>query len=87
MMTTLMEQGTSWGITHDSMKDFQMLACAIGMGASAVRVGFEDSFYYAPGKRAHTNAELVERLVAMIRMLGCEPATPEEARAMQHIKM
>jgi 3-keto-5-aminohexanoate cleavage enzyme len=55
------------------------------MGASAVRVGFEDSFYYAEGKRAHTNAELVERLVALIRMMGCEPATPDEAREMQHI--
>ena len=55
------------------------------MGASAVRVGFEDSFYYAPGKLAKTNAELVERLVALIRMLGCEPATPEEARQMQGI--
>lgn len=80
-----MEPNTTWGITHDSMKDFSMLACAIGMGASAVRVGFEDSFYYAPGKRAHTNAELVEKLVALIRMMGCEPATPTEAREMQHI--
>lgn len=84
-LTQLCEPGTSWGITHDSMQDFSMLACAIGMGASAVRVGFEDSFYYAPGKRAHTNAELVERLVQLIRMMGCEPATPDEARAMQHI--
>jgi 3-keto-5-aminohexanoate cleavage enzyme len=86
MLCSLMEPGCTWGITHDSMKDFSMLACAIGMGASAVRVGFEDSFYYAPGKRAHTNAELVEKLVALIRMMGCEPATPEEARQMQHIK-
>ena len=85
-LTSLCEPGTSWGITHDSMKDFSMLACAIGRGASVVRIGFEDSFYYAPGKRAHTNAELVERLVSLIRMMGCEPATPEEARAMQHIK-
>ena len=86
MLCSLMEPGCSWGVTHDSMKDFSILACAIGMGASAVRVGFEDSFYYAPGRRAHNNAELVERLVALIRMMGCEPATPEEARAMQHIK-
>ena len=85
-LTSICEPGTSWGITHDSMQDFSMLACAIGMGASVVRIGFEDSFYYAPGKRAHTNAELVERLVKLIRMMGCEPATPEEARAMQHIK-
>ena len=85
MLCSLMEPGCTWGVTHDSMKDFSILACAIGMGASAVRIGFEDSFYYAPGKRAHTNAELVEKLVALIRMMGCEPATPDEARAMQHI--
>lgn len=85
LLNMLAEQGTSWGVNHDSMKDFSILACAIGMGANAVRVGFEDSFYYAPGKRAHTNAELVERLVELIRMMGCEPATPEEAREMLHI--
>ena len=86
LLNAITESGTSWGITHDSMQDFSMLACAIGMGADFVRVGFEDSFYYAPGKRAHTNAELVERLVKLIRLMGCEPATPQEARVMQHIK-
>lgn len=85
LLNALAEQGTSWGVNHDSMKDFSILACAIGMGANAVRVGFEDSFYYAPGKRAHTNAELVERLVALIHMMGCEPATPAEAREMLRI--
>lgn len=85
LMCALTEPGTSWGINHDSMKDFQMLACAIGMGANAVRVGFEDSFYYAEGKRAHTNAELVERLVTLIRAMGCEPTTPAEAREMLEI--
>lgn len=85
LLNALAEQGTSWGVNHDSMKDFSILACAIGMGANAVRVGFEDSFYYASGKRAHTNAELVERLVALIRMMGCEPATPAEAREMLRI--
>lgn len=85
LLNALAEQGTSWGVNHDSMKDFSILACAIGMGANAVRVGFEDSFYYAPGKRAHTNAELVERLVELIRLMGCEPATPAEAREMLRI--
>lgn len=85
-LSQLGEPGSSWGINHDQMDDFSMLACAIGMGANAVRVGFEDSFYYAPGKRAATNAELVEKLVALIRMMGCEPATPNEAREMLGIK-
>ena len=85
LLTSLMEPGTSWGVTHDAMQDFSILACAIGMGASAVRIGYEDSFYYAPSKRAKTNAELVERLVQLIRMMGCEPATSAEAREMQGI--
>ena len=84
-LSELREPGTSWGITHDQMDDFSMLACAIGMGASAVRIGFEDSFYHAPGQRAACNAELVRRLVQLIRAMGCEPATPEEARLMQGI--
>ena len=85
LLCALAEPGTSWGINHDSMKDFSILACAIGMGANAVRVGFEDSFYYAEGKRARTNSELVERLVTLIRAMGCEPATPAEAREMLEI--
>lgn len=85
LLNALAEPGSSWGINHDSMKDFSMLACAIGMGANAVRVGFEDSFYYAPGQRAHTNAELVERLVQLIRLMGCELTTPAEAREMLEI--
>lgn len=85
LLCALTEPGTSWGINHDSMKDFSILACAIGMGANAVRVGFEDSFYYAEGKLARTNAELVERLVSLIRAMGCEPATPAEAREMLEI--
>ena len=85
LLCALTEPGTTWGINHDSMKDFSILACAIGMGANAVRVGFEDSFYYAEGKLARTNAELVERLVALIRAMGCEPATPAEARSMLEI--
>lgn len=85
LLCALTEPGTTWGINHDSMKDFSILACAIGMGANAVRVGFEDSFYYAEGKLARTNAELVERLVTLIRAMGCEPATPAEAREMLEI--
>jgi 3-keto-5-aminohexanoate cleavage enzyme len=80
-MVSLMEPGAHWGLNHDQMPGFSMLACALSMGASVIRVGFEDSFYYAPGKPAATNAMLVEKLVALIRSMGLEPATPAEARA------
>ena len=69
-----------WGVVHEGMQDFALLAAAIGMGAAAIRVGFEDSVYYAPGKAAATNAELVEKIVSLIHQMGYEVATPEEAR-------
>ena len=80
-MQSLIEPGSRWGFTHDGMKDLSMLLYAVSMGASVIRVGFEDSFYSAPGKPAPTNAVLVENLVMLIRRMGIEPATPVEARA------
>ncbi len=47
-----------------------------------VRVGFEDNINYRRGELAKSNAQLVERIVTVIRDLGFEPATPEEAREM-----
>lgn len=85
-MTALMEPDGHWGLNNDSMKDLHFLGLAIAMGASVVRVGFEDSFYYEEGKTAPTNAFLVEKLVELVRALGCESATPEEAREILGIK-
>ena len=79
-LTSMMKEQAPWGAIHDHMQDFALLATALGMGASLVRVGFEDSVHYAPGKAAATNTELVERLVSMIRQMGMETATPDEAR-------
>ncbi len=72
--------GSHWGLIHHGMTDFSLLATAVGMGASFVRVGFEDSIYYAPGAVAKSNIELVERLVELIKNMGFEIATPQEAR-------
>lgn len=44
-----------------------------------LRVGLEDNLYYEEDELA-TNVGLVERTVRIIRELGHEPATPEEAR-------
>ncbi|MGD8798314.1 MAG: 3-keto-5-aminohexanoate cleavage protein [Desulfobacterales bacterium] len=80
MKTLLPEENVHWGVIHAGMQDFALLATAIGMGASVVRVGFEDSPYFAPGKAAQTNAELVERIVSLIHQMGYEVATCDEAR-------
>ena len=79
-MTSMMDAEVPWGIVHDGMTDFTLLATAIGLGASLVRVGFEDSIYWAPGKAVKRNAELVKKLAELVRLLGHEVATPGEAR-------
>ena len=45
-----------------------------------VRVGFEDNIYYKKGQLATNNAQLVARAVRIARELGCEIASPAEAR-------
>jgi len=79
-MTSFLKENEEWGMIHDGMNDMSLLATAIGMGARAIRVGFEDSVFYAPGKRAITNPELVEKAVSLVRQMGYEPASPKEAR-------
>jgi len=79
-LTSLMPAGVPWSVIHDGMQDFALLATAIGLGASMVRVGFEDSVLYAPGKIAETNVALVENVVSLVHRIGYEVVTPDEAR-------
>lgn len=79
-LTSLMPAGVPWSVIHDGMQDFALLATAIGLGASMVRVGFEDSVRYAPGKIAETNVALVENVVSLVHRIGYEVVTPDEAR-------
>jgi 3-keto-5-aminohexanoate cleavage enzyme len=81
-MTSLLKENEEWGMLHDGMNDLSLLATAIGMGARSIRVGFEDSIFYAPGKAARTNPELVEKAASLVRQMGCEVASPKEAREM-----
>lgn len=45
-----------------------------------VRVGFEDGPFLSEGRRAASNAELVEDIAALAEKTGRSPITPEEAR-------
>jgi 3-keto-5-aminohexanoate cleavage enzyme len=45
-----------------------------------VRVGLEDNVYFSRGELAKSNAQLVARSVHIIRELGFEIASPDEAR-------
>ncbi|UCE47411.1 MAG: 3-keto-5-aminohexanoate cleavage protein, partial [Phycisphaerales bacterium] len=79
-MQAAVPTGATWGVTHDGMKDFKVLGAALGIGASTVRVGFEDSFYYTPEKTATTNAALVTKLRTLVEAMGLEHMSADEAR-------
>ncbi|HSM89611.1 MAG TPA: 3-keto-5-aminohexanoate cleavage protein [Desulfobacterales bacterium] len=85
-MTSMMDAGVPWGIVHDGMTDFKLLAAAIGLGASLVRVGFEDSIFWAPDQAVKRNVELVQKLAELVRLLGHAVATPAEARTILGIR-
>jgi 3-keto-5-aminohexanoate cleavage enzyme len=84
-LASMLNENESWGMLHDGMRDLSLLATALGMGARVVRVGFEDSVFYAPGKAAKTNPELIEKLVSLVRQIGFDVASPAEARAVLKI--
>jgi 3-keto-5-aminohexanoate cleavage enzyme len=79
-LTAIMPKDVPWSVVHNDMQDFALLATAIGLGASMIRVGFEDSVQYAPGKTAQANVRLVEKMVALVHRIGYEVAAPQEAR-------
>jgi uncharacterized protein (DUF849 family) len=45
-----------------------------------VRAGFEDGIFWAPERAVRHNVELVKKLAQLVRLLGHEVATPDEAR-------
>jgi 3-keto-5-aminohexanoate cleavage enzyme len=85
-LSSLLPSGAHWGFIHEGMQDYRMLAAALGLGARAVRVGFEDGRHLAHGRVASTNVELVKRLVALVRLVGLDVATPGEAKTLLGVR-
>jgi uncharacterized protein (DUF849 family) len=59
--------------------EYHLAAMCLMLGGH-VRVGLEDNLRVSRSKRAESNAELVEKAVALAAMFDREPATPDEAR-------
>jgi len=74
-------EGTHWQVITISRKQWAMAAVALSVGGN-FRVGLEDNFYLPNGEMAKSNGELVDAAVNLTRMLGQEPATIDETRAM-----
>ncbi|MFC0408816.1 BKACE family enzyme [Roseomonas elaeocarpi] len=80
LFKALIPHGSAWASFGIGRHEFPMVAQAVLLGAHA-RVGLEDNLYLERGVPAENNTVLVERAVHIIRTLGEEVATPDEARA------
>lgn len=85
-MRSFIPEDTLWGITHAHRRDYGIFSAALGMGASTVRVGFEDSDYLDENTRVDKNALLVARVAKLIEAMGYAPATADQARDMLNIQ-
>lgn len=72
-------EGSTWSATGIGRSHLPVTEQSIALGGH-VRTGFEDVLYYAKGERARSNAQLIERVVAMARRAGRSIATPGQAR-------
>lgn len=83
-MKSLLPDGAVWSAFGISRHQMPMVALSTILGGHC-RVGLEDNIYLERGVFA-TNVQLVERASRIIRDLGCEVATPDQAREILGLK-
>jgi len=74
-----------WSVLGAGKNQLAVAAQAAAMGGN-VRVGLEDSLWAGKGKLAQSNAQQVRLVRQIIEGLGRSIATPDEARAILHLK-
>jgi len=74
-----------WSVLAAGANQMKVAAMAASMGGH-VRVGLEDSLWIGRGQLADSNAEQVTRVRQIIKGLGLEVATPDDARAILSLK-
>ena len=79
-MKQMVPQGGNWSAFGISGHQFPMVAQAVILGGH-VRVGLEDNLYLSRGELSPGNAPLVERAARIVRDLGSEVATADQARS------
>lgn len=77
-MVDLLPEGALFNVSAVGPSQLNAGVLSLLLGGH-VRVGLEDNLYYERGQLA-TNVQQVDRIVRIIRELGLEPASPDEAR-------
>jgi 3-keto-5-aminohexanoate cleavage enzyme len=83
-MVRQLPEDAVWTLTPHHAENYNLHALSVALGGN-VRVGFEDSMYLAPGKKASNNIELVAKARELIEQLGRTVAGPGETRQMYGI--
>ncbi len=78
-LVSLLPPGTLFNCCAIGRAQIPITTMAVLLGGQ-MRVGMEDNIYFAKGELAKSNAQLVAKSVRIIKDLGFEIATPEEAR-------
>ena len=79
-------EGAQWQVIGIGRKQWALIAAAITLNGN-IRVGLEDNFYLPEGAMAKSNGELVAAAAQLVRMLGREVATIEEAREIMQLPL
>ena len=74
-----------WSVLGAGGSQMSLATTASQMGGN-VRVGLEDSLFISRGKIAESNAQQVAKIRRIVEDLGCEVATPDEAREILDLK-
>jgi uncharacterized protein (DUF849 family) len=74
-----------WSILGAGRHQMNLITMGAIMGGN-VRTGLEDSVYLGKGELAQSNADLVAKVVRILRELSLDVATPDEAREMLQLK-
>ncbi len=74
-----------WSVLGAGGAQMGLASTASQMGGN-VRVGLEDSLFITRGKLAESNAQQVAKIRRIVEDLGCEVATPDEAREILALK-
>ncbi|MEP2531441.1 3-keto-5-aminohexanoate cleavage protein [Shimia sp.] len=74
-----------WSVLGAGGAQMSLATTASQMGGN-VRVGLEDSLFISRGQLAESNAQQVAKIRRIVEDLGCEVATPDEAREILDLK-
>lgn len=86
ILIKLMLPGSSWQTTVIGRSEIWPVHRRTAELGGHLRTGLEDTFYLPDGTKVASNGPLIEQIAAYARAAGREIASPDEARAMLHLR-